>query len=160
MLASTRLSLLAPVSWCQQVSRHSVDVAKSLRSQSGAGVLAVANQLYNKFKADGQELAHGDIAIVDVSWCPRLQGETQPTLIIFAPGCQNSPLSARLDASGGWHASKRGIRSADGVSHCSSFCSLKLARQIVEPQLKLVDAREWRDRQIRLSCRSCRIEEQ
>jgi hypothetical protein len=27
----------------------------------------VANQLYNKFKADGQELAHGDIAIVDVS---------------------------------------------------------------------------------------------
>jgi hypothetical protein len=27
----------------------------------------VANQLYNKFKADGQELAKGDIAIVDVS---------------------------------------------------------------------------------------------
>jgi hypothetical protein len=34
---------------------------------SGAGGLAVANQLYNKFKADGQELAQGDIAIVDVS---------------------------------------------------------------------------------------------
>lgn len=33
---------------------------------TGAGGLAVANQLYNKFKADGQELARGDIAIVDV----------------------------------------------------------------------------------------------
>ena len=32
----------------------------------GAGGLAVANQLYNKFKADGRELAQGDIAIVDV----------------------------------------------------------------------------------------------
>lgn len=31
----------------------------------GAGGLAVANQLYNKFKSDGQTLASGDIAIVD-----------------------------------------------------------------------------------------------
>jgi sulfide:quinone oxidoreductase len=34
---------------------------------AGAGGLAAANQIYNAFKASGQRLGDGDVAIIDVS---------------------------------------------------------------------------------------------
>lgn len=34
---------------------------------AGAGGLAAANQIYNAFKASGQQLKQGDVAILDVS---------------------------------------------------------------------------------------------
>jgi hypothetical protein len=84
VLASTRLSLLALVSQCQHVLQGvQRSDAESSAFESGAGGLAVANQLYNKFKADGQELAHGDIAIVDVSHSHRSQQVRERNPIIL-----------------------------------------------------------------------------
>ena len=40
-----------------------------IKSLLGAGGLAAANQIYNSLKAQGQTLADGDVAIVDVSSC-------------------------------------------------------------------------------------------
>ncbi|KAJ9092183.1 hypothetical protein QFC21_006928 [Naganishia friedmannii] len=33
---------------------------------AGSGGLAVANQLYNSFRANGKELGKGDVAVIDV----------------------------------------------------------------------------------------------
>lgn len=53
----------------------------------GSGGLAVAHQIYNAFKAQGQTLNPGDVSIVDVSscspqhWCSRDADKDSPTQI-------------------------------------------------------------------------------